>query len=53
MGEIDYQSHEENLAATLIDLYKSRPVTFAAKERVRKARQELESNKQLQTDLGG
>jgi hypothetical protein len=48
--------HEEDLAATLIDRYKSRPsgpVTFAAKERVRKARQERESNKQLQTDLEG
>jgi hypothetical protein len=46
--------HEEDLAATLIDRYKSRPsgpVTFGAKERVRKARRERESNKQLQTGL--
>lgn len=46
--------HEEDLAATLIDRFKSRPsgpVTFAAKERARKARRERESNKQLQTGL--
>lgn len=46
--------HEDDLAATLIDRYKSRPsgpVTFAAKERARTARRERESNKQLQTGL--
>lgn len=46
--------HEEDLAATLIDRYKSRPsgpVTFAAKERARKVRRERVSNKQLQTGL--
>jgi hypothetical protein len=44
--------HEDDLSATLIDRYKSRPsgpVTFAAKERDRKARRERDSNKQLQT----
>lgn len=46
--------HAEDLAATLIDRYKSRPtgpVTFAAKERARKVRGERESNKQLQKGL--
>lgn len=46
--------HEDDLAATLIDRYKSRPsgpVTFAAKERARKVRCERESNKQLQAGL--
>jgi len=48
--------HEDDLAATLIDRYKSRPsgpVTFAAKERARNVRRERESNKQLQTGLEG
>lgn len=46
--------HEDDLAETLIDRYKSRPsgpVTFAAKEQARKIRRERESNKQLQTGL--
>jgi hypothetical protein len=47
--------HDEDLVATLIDRYKSRPsgpVTLAAKERARKARQEREANRRQQTDLG-
>ncbi len=46
--------HDEDLAATLIDRYKSRPagpVTFAAKERTLKARREREANKRQQTGL--
>jgi hypothetical protein len=46
--------HDEDLAVTLINRYKSRPsgpVTFAAKERAQNARDEREANKKLQTDL--
>lgn len=46
--------HEEDLAATLINRFKSRPsgpVTFAAKERALIARREREANKAKQTDL--
>lgn len=46
--------HQEDLAATLIDRFKSRPagpVTFAAKERARAARHEREANQARQTDL--
>lgn len=48
--------HEEDLAATLIDRFKSRPsgpVTFAAKERALVARRERKANKAKQTDLDG
>ena len=43
-----------DLAETLIDRFKSRPsgpVTFAAKERMRAARRERETNKARQTGL--
>jgi hypothetical protein len=46
--------HQEDLAATLIDRFKSRPsgpITFAAKERALAARREREANKALQGDL--
>ncbi|MDX6622880.1 MAG: hypothetical protein QOE75_812 [Solirubrobacterales bacterium] len=46
--------HEEDLAATLIDRFKSRPsgpVTFAARERARATRREREANRAKQTDL--
>lgn len=46
--------HEDDLAATLIDRFKSRPsgpVTFAAKERARAALREREANRARQTNL--
>lgn len=48
--------HEKDLAATLIDRFKSRPtgpITFAAKERALASRREREANKARQTDLDG